>query len=144
MFVPCRGGAPVTEHPERGRAKFAVGVAAVCLAIVGVALLFAGPEVTAAVFDTPVAEPFPSLLGAAMIAFASMNWIARHNLLGGIYGRAVVVSNQTHLTIGTIVLVKHGLAHGGSAGLWVLTALYLAGAVLFNVLLMGRGLAAKT
>lgn len=128
----------MSEQKERARIKFAVGVAAVCLATVGLALLFAGAEIAGAVVASPVAEPFPSLLGAALIAFASMNWIARHNLLGGIYGRAVVVSNQTHLTIGAILLVKH-LARGGSAGLWILTALYVAGAVLFNLLLIGWG-----
>lgn len=138
-----RGLAPVSEQEDRARIKLAVGVAAVCLATVGMALLFAGAEVAGAVVGSPVAEPFPALLGSALIAFASMNWIARHNLLGGIYGRAVVVSNQTHLTIGALLLVKHGLARGGPIGFWVLTALYVAGAVFFNALLMGRGLGKK-
>jgi len=129
----------VSGHQDRARIKLAVGAAAVCLATVGLALLFAGAEIAGAVVASPVAEPFPSLLGAALIAFASMNWIARHNLLGGIYGRAVVVSNQTHLTIGAILLVKHGLARGGPVGFWIFTALYVAGAVLFNLLLMGWG-----
>lgn len=127
----------MSEHKDRARIKLAVGVAAVCLATMGLALLFAGAEVASAVVASPVTEPFPSLLGAAMIAFASMNWIARHNLLGGIYGRAVVVSNQTHLTIGAILLVKHGLAHGGPLGFWIFTAVYVAGAALFNLLLIG-------
>jgi len=133
----------VTEPKDRARIKLAVGAAAVCLAVLGLALLFAGTEVAGWVVGGPVPEPFPSLLGAALIAFGSMNWIARHNLLGGIYGRAVVVSNQTHLTIGAILLVKHGLARGGPAGFWILTAVYVAGAALFNLLLMGRGLPAR-
>jgi len=124
--------------------KLAVGVSAVCLAALGLALLFAGDEVMGAVFATPVAEPLPAIFGAALLGFASMNWIARHNILGGIYGRAVVAANQTHLTIGAIVLVKHGLSHGGRPGYWVVALLYVAGAALFTVLLTGRGLAAKS
>ncbi len=122
------------------RVKFLVGASAVGLAALGLLLLFAGVEVMGAVFAAPVAEPFPAILGAALLGFASMNWIARHNILGGIYGRAVVSANQTHLTIGAIVMLKHGFTHGGSAGYWTLAALYAAGAVLFGVLSMGRGL----
>jgi hypothetical protein len=126
------------------RVKLLVGASAVCLAALGLLLLFAGVEITGSVFGAPVAEPFPAILGAALLGFASMNWIARHNILGGIYGRAVVAANQTHLTVGAIVLIKHGLAYGGSAGYWALAALYVAGGVLFGVLTMGRGLPAKS
>lgn len=126
------------------RVKLLVGAAAVCLAALGLLLLFAGVEIMGAAFGATITEPFPAILGAALLGFASMNWIARHNILGGIYGRAVVAANQTHLTIGAIVLMKHGLTHGGSAGYWALTALYLAGGVLFGVLTMGRGLPTKS
>lgn len=122
------------------RVKLLVGASALCLAALGLLLLFAGVEVMRAVFAAPIAEPFPAVLGAALLGFASMNWIARHNILGGIYGRAVVAANQTHLTIGALVLVKHGLTQGGSAGYWALAGLYAAGAILFGVLTKGRGL----
>lgn len=125
---------------SRDRVKLLVGASALWLAVMGLMLLFAGIEIMDALFGAPMAEPFPAILGAALLGFASMNWIARHNVIGGIYGRAVVAANQTHFTIGAIVLMKHGLAHGGSAGYWALTALYVAGGVLFGVLTMGRGL----
>ena len=125
------------------RVKFSVGVSAVCLCAVGLAFLFAGEEVARAVFGSPVAEPAPSLLGAAFLGFASMNWIARHHILGGIYGRSVIAANQTHLVIGAITLVKYGFTRGGTAGLWTMALLYVAGAVLFTTLGNGRGLPAK-
>lgn len=121
----------------------AVGVSAVCLTFAGLAFLFAGVEVTGAAFGTPVAEPFPAILGAALLGFGSMNWIARHHVLGGIYGRSVVVANQTHLVIGALILVKHLFEHGGSTALWILTLFYVAGAALFTVLLTGGGLSRK-
>ncbi|MEO8499952.1 MAG: hypothetical protein ABI565_03490 [Vicinamibacteria bacterium] len=123
----------------RARTKLAVEISALCLAALGIVLLFAGTELTTWAFATPIAEPFPAVLGAALLGFASMNWIARHNLLGGIYGRAVVAANQTHLTVGAIVLVKHGLTHGGSIGFSILAGLYVAGAILFTFLLRGPG-----
>lgn len=124
--------------------KSLVGASAVLLAVLGLSLLFAGAEIMGTVLAMPVAEPLPAILGAALIGFASMNWIARHHILGGIYGRSVVVANQAHFTIGAIVLIKHGIGHGGTAGYWVLAGVYAAGAVLFTVLLRGKGLPAKS
>jgi hypothetical protein len=61
-----------------------------------------------------------------------MNWIARGSVLGGIYGRAVVAGNQTHLTIGTLALLQRALRGGGDHPvLLVVTAAYLVGAGLF-------------
>lgn len=125
------------------RVKLAVGVSAVCLCGLGLAFLFAGEEVARAIFGTPVAEPMPSLLGAALLGFAAMNWIARHHILGGIYGRSVVAANQMHLVIGALTLVKYGFARGASPGLWMMTALYVAGAAFFTALTMSRGLKPK-
>lgn len=130
---------PQTADPARARTKLAVGASAFFMAALGLALLFAGSELTTMMFASPIAEPFPAILGAAYLGVASMNWIARHNILGGIYGRAVVAANQTHLTIGAIVLVKHGLSHGGSPGFLILVGVYVTGAVLFTMLLRGPG-----
>ena len=61
-----------------------------------------------------------------------MNWIARGSALGGIYGRAVVAGNQTHLVIGALVLVKRGIDGGADhPAYWVLTGLYVLGASFF-------------
>lgn len=128
------------EDPARARTRTAVGACALVLALLGLALLFAGSELSALALGTPLPEPIPAVMGAAFLGFASMNWIARHNILGGIYGRAVVGANQTHFMIGAIVLVKHLLTHASPSGLWILAAVYVAGAVLFTGLLRGRGL----
>ena len=103
-------------------------------AAVGTLLLFAPDEVSGALFARPGDSALFQLVGAAMFGFASMSWIARGSLLGGIYGRAVVAGNQTHLTIGALILAKHGIVAGGSPAYWLLTGVYLAGALLFNYL----------
>lgn len=124
----------------RGWSGWAVTGTALFLVGVGAALLFAGQEVIGALFGRPPVEPLASLLGGALIGFGAMNWIARRSILGGIYGRAVVVGNQAHFIVGAIVLLKHGVMAGGSLGFWVLTGFYLVGAGLFTYLLLGPGL----
>lgn len=85
-------------------------------------------------------EPLASLLGAAMVSMGLMNWIARNSALGGIYGRTVVSGNQAHFVIGSLILLKHGAAAGGTGAYWVLTAFYASGAIYFSSLLFGAGM----
>ena len=89
-------------------------VSAIGFAAFGLALLFAAEEVSGWLAPAAVDHPLMQLLGAALLGFAAMNWIARGSALGGIYGRAVVAGNQTHLTIGAILLVKHGVESASS------------------------------
>lgn len=115
---------------------WAVTLTALALFTAGLCLLFATDETIRALFpgqdggNTILA----SLLGACLFGFASMNWIARHSLLGGIYGRAVVVGNQAHFFVGSLLLLRH-VSPAASPAIWALFALYLLGAVLFSYLL---------
>jgi hypothetical protein len=118
--------------------KLLVSATAIGLALLGAALTFA-PEEIAGLFGISSAPLAFQLLGSALLGFAVMNWTARGSTLGGIYGRAVVAGNQMHFTVGALALVKYGLGAGGSAAFWVLTAFYVAGAILFLYLLFGGG-----
>jgi hypothetical protein len=64
-------------------------------AICGLALLFATDEIMASL--APGTPPFAlwiaGLLGGALTAFAMLNWLQRHTLMGGIYGRPLLVAN---------------------------------------------------
>ena len=118
---------------------WAVTASAGFLAAMGTALLFAGQEVGDALFRRPDVEPLASLLGGALLGFSAMNWMVRRSVLGGIYGRAVLVGNHWHFVVGAIVLLKHGIEAGGSAGFFVLTGVYVLGASLFSYLLFRPG-----
>jgi hypothetical protein len=117
------------------RVRAGVASSAVCAAAFGAMLLFAPGEVSGALTPGRDSGPLIPLLGAALLGFGAMNWIARGSVLGGIYGKAVVASNQTHLTIGGLVLVKQGVDGGtGTLAYWVLTVAYVLGAIFFSYL----------
>ena len=112
-----------------------VASSAVCAAAFGAMLLFAPEEVSDALTSDRGGSPLIPLLGAALLGFGAMNWIARGATLGGIYGRAVVAGNQTHLTIGGLLLAKQGVDGGANnPAYWVLTGLYVLGAGFFGYL----------
>jgi hypothetical protein len=127
----------MTGDPRQRLVKAGVTLSAFCLGGLGALVLFA-PEETARVLGAPVAGgPFMPLLASALLGLGAMNWIARGSMLGGIYGRSVVVSNQVHFTIGALVLLKHGVAVGASVACWTIAVLYLMGALFFVRLLVG-------
>ena len=130
----------MTEDKAQRLVGSAVGVSALCFAAIGTLLLFGPEEVGEVLLPGANGGPLVQLLGAALLGFGAMNWIARTSVLGGIYGRAVVAGNQTHLTIGAILLLKHGFVEGGSPAYWTLTAVYVLAAGLFLHLFFSSGL----
>ena len=130
----------MSDDRIQGPVSAAVAISALCFALVGVLLLFAPDEVGGALDPAGGSRPLLQLLGAALLGFAAMNWIARGSILGGIYGRAVVAGNQTHLTIGAILLVKRCVETGGSPAYWILTSVYVLGAGLFLYLFFSSGI----
>ena len=88
----------------------------------GLALLFA-PDVV-----LPRLVPgFPAggawlgqLLAAAWLALAALNWLSRAALLGGIYGRPVVLCNAAFYFIAAMVLLRAGVGRGVPAALWAI------------------------
>jgi hypothetical protein len=127
----------VTGDPRQRLVTAGVTLSAFCLGALGVLVLFA-PEETTRALRAPVAGgPFMPLLASALLGLAALNWIARGSMLGGIYGRSVVVCNQVHFTIGALVLIKHGVAVGTSVACWTIAVLYVLGALFFVRLLVG-------
>lgn len=131
----------MSDDRHQRRVGSAVALSALCFAAIGVLLLMAPEEAGGILVPSADGGPLVQLMGAALLGFGAMNWIARRSVLGGIYGRAVVAGNQTHLTIGAILLVKHGFVAGGSPAYWILTGVYVGGAALFlNLLFFSSGI----
>ena len=114
-----------------------MSLSAIFCAALGVLLLFAPDEVGGALVQPYGATPLVQLLSAALLGFGVLSWIGRHHPLGGIYGRAIVASNQMHFTVGALVLVRHGIREGGSMGYWIVAALYVVQALFFSQLMYG-------
>ncbi|MET0396307.1 MAG: hypothetical protein ABW277_05755 [Longimicrobiaceae bacterium] len=94
---------------------------AVLLLAGGLALLFA-PDVV-----LPRLVPgFPAggewlgqLLAAALLGLAALDWLSRASLLGGIYGRPVVLANTAFYFVAAMALLRHAVGRDVPAALWV-------------------------
>ena len=74
----------------------------------GVAATFLPDELLAAMGAPamPALSVALQLLGATCLGLAMLDWMVQGNLMGGIYGRPVVVCNLTHFTVGGLALLK--------------------------------------
>lgn len=83
------------------------------------------------------------ITGSLFVAFASLNWMARGNLIGGIYSRPVAMGNFAHFFIGGITLLKSAFANEFMIALWIAAAIYTLFAVLFALVAFGTPLSSK-
>jgi hypothetical protein len=118
--------------------RLIMSAGAAVLAIGGLALLFTPGEILPLLSGSGPAAVAPLVLqlwGAALLGLAAVNWTGRGLTLGGIYGRALVLGNTMHWTVGGLTLLRAVLDHPGSAALWVAAVLYGGFAVAFAWLL---------
>ena len=82
--------------------------ASIVLGIAGISLSFFPQEITVLLeaHITTTLTIILQLLGALYFGFAMLNWLAKDSLLGGIYGRPIVVGNMAHFVIGALALLK--------------------------------------
>lgn len=114
-----------------------MSASALLLAAAGFALLFAPSGVQGLLVPPGTAAPPQplQLWSAALLGLAAMSWTGRGLTLGGIYGRALVLGNLVHWTVGALVAVRAALDHPSSAAPWAAVAVYGAFALAFGRLL---------
>jgi hypothetical protein len=111
----------------------------------GIALLFAPSEIvrfTAGGAGSDPARAALQLWGAALLGLGAVNWIGRGLVLGGIYGRALVVGNLVHWTVGGLAGLRMLLDHPTLPVLWAVTAIYGVLALLYAGVLRRHPVAA--
>ena len=120
--------------------RMVMWASAVLLALLGMTALFAPQEILAYAGRQPDAfsVTLMQLAGAAWLAFALLDWAARGNMMGGIYGRPIALANFTHFAIGAIVLVKVVLRTPAVVPAFVVTAAYCVLAAAFGWILFVR------
>ena len=95
---------------------------AVLLALGGLALLFAADAILPHLIlgFPPAGAWLGQLVAAGWLAVALANWASQPGLLGGIYGRQVVLTNAALHFITATVLIKVVIRPGAPAALWLL------------------------
>jgi Na+-driven multidrug efflux pump len=115
--------------------KLLMTTSALVMGIAGIALTFAPDDILGlfnphdqSVLDKLVLQ----IIGALYFAFAMVNWTARANLIGGIYGRPIAIGNFTHFVVGALALMK-GYASVDINIILLPAIFYVAFAVLFGI-----------
>jgi hypothetical protein len=130
-FVPVRRARIVIS-------SLVTRASAALLLLGGVALLFA-PDLI-----LPRLVPgFPAaglwigqLLGAAWLGVAALNWLQRAAVLGGIYGRPVVLTNLVLYFVGALTLIRTLQDPAASRALWLVAAPAIGLAIVYGALLL--------
>ncbi|RFF30685.1 hypothetical protein DZC52_07065 [Wenzhouxiangella sediminis] len=109
--------------------------------VLALATSFAGVDLLVATgLDISVAAtPMLKLLGAALLGFAIMNWMAKGTMIGGIYARPLASGNFIYFAVATLSLLKPLIGGVLPVAMIVALAIHAAFAVAFGWLLFGQG-----
>jgi hypothetical protein len=123
------------------KSKAIMTASALLLAICGVAASFLPQEILATIGVAPhvVMTAIVQLVGALLLAFAMVDWMAKDSLIGGIYNRPVSIGNLVHFAVGAITLVKLVLAGGAPRYVLIAAVVYAVFAAAFATLVFGSG-----
>lgn len=106
------------------------------LGALGIALLFAPVETSAAFGWRGTSPAAASLAAAGVMAIGILNWMGRGAVYGAIFGRPIVLANVTLSMCGGLALLKLQLAGGAPLG-WIPVVILLLNGALFARLLLG-------
>ncbi len=124
--------------------KILMASSALVMAALGVVATFLPQEIIASLGGNGRTLPLlVQVLGATYLGFASLNWMAKESLIGGIYSRPVSMGNFLHFAIAGIALVKAVAAGERAVAVLVCTAIYVIFAVAFGAVVFGRAKVAK-
>lgn len=84
---------------------------------------------------SPVLLLMVQVLGALYVGFAALNWMARENLIGGIYSRPVAIGNLMHFLVAGLAMVELAASTPEVSLLWPLTLVYAGFAIAFGLVL---------
>jgi Na+-driven multidrug efflux pump len=121
--------------------RYLMIASALFMALIGLALTFAPEEIGDALGSGDAYGwqlVIMQLCGALYCGFALMNWMAKGALLGGIYGRRIVIGNLVHFTIGALALLKAPHGHSFDMARWTMIAIYALFSALFGYVMFAQ------
>ncbi len=80
------------------------------------------------------------ITGALYLGFAVLNWMARGNVIGGIYSRPVAMGNFLHFMVIAIMLIKQLVSGEVTTAMLAGSIFYSIFALCFGYILFGDGL----
>ena len=88
--------------------KLLMTASALFLGIIGILLSFFPKEIAIYLnFDTNlISILFLQILSSLYLGFGILNWMAKNNLIGGIYSRPLTIGNLMHFGVSTIAFIK--------------------------------------
>lgn len=125
--------------------RLLMAASGVAMAVAGAMLIFLPDEIAklpASASDGAL-PIFLQLLGALYFAYGMLNWVAKANPMGGIYGRPIGLANLAHFTIGALVLARYAVSNTALLSV-AATTIYIIFAVLFAAVVFGPPPIAKT
>jgi hypothetical protein len=118
--------------------RFVMIASAVVLGTTGIFLSFVAPE-SAAYLGWPTSGSIIlQLMGALYLGFAMINWTAKGNLIGGIYGRPVALGNFIHFSIGATSLIKLATQQTPDLKMGLVILVYAIFALVFGYIFMNH------
>jgi hypothetical protein len=113
-------------------------ISAGLLLLGGISFLFASDVILPAIAPEipPASTWLGELIGAGWLALAALNWLSRASVLGGVYGRPVVISNLAAYFITAMVFVRVALDNSGHRLPWVIAVPWIVLAGLYGWLLL--------
>jgi hypothetical protein len=121
------------------KTKALMTLSAILMALLGIAASFLPQEILSYSGADPrdLGVLLVQVIGALYLGFAMLNWMARGNLIGGVYSRPVAMGNFLHFAVVAVTLLKALL--GGTK-----TGIFLAGAVVYSIFAVWFGLVVFT
>jgi len=85
----------------------------------------------------PISMLMLQILGSLYLGFGMLNWMTKNNIIGGIYGRPLVMGNFLHFLVSFFAILKITLKNGANFEIILpLNLIYLVFVVCFGYLLM--------
>jgi hypothetical protein len=118
--------------------KYLLIASAASLALGGLILLFA-PEILANLLASTSALGFlvSQVLSAAWLGLAALDWFDRGSMIGGIYGRPIVLANFANYFIAATSILRTGVRYGLPTELWVVGGIAALFALVFGLRIYG-------
>ncbi|MFY0653115.1 MAG: hypothetical protein JXQ96_13830 [Cyclobacteriaceae bacterium] len=108
------------------------------LGAVALCLTFLPQEIASSLEFASTHVIFLQIIGGLYFGFAMLNWMTKENLMGGIYGRPVIVANMSHFLIVGLALVKLAFRNSDQTSLWVVSIAYISFAAAFMYLFLNN------